>query len=104
MSRYILVPAEGGNTLSIDIPKGLVCNDLFDYVKAKVKDTDRLQWLIQQLGLNVITEDKDGTMMIGDKRVPNVNLRECLIDTCNNTFLEKHEKFYSVLRDFNVTF
>lgn len=104
MSRYILVPAEGGSVVTIDIPNGLVCNDLYDELKPKVKDVNRLQWLLRQLGMNIITEDRDGTMMIDNRRIPDVILRECLIDTCNNTFLEKHEKFYSTLRDFNVTF
>ena len=104
MSCYILVPVEDGTELSINLPKGLVCNILYDDLESKVKDVDRLQWLVKQLALNVITEDNDGVMLIKDKRIPSVNLREALVDTCNDKFLEKHEQFYTILRKFDVVF
>ena len=104
MSRYILVLVEDGTELSINLPKGLVCNVLYDDLESKVKDVDRLQWLVKQLALNVITEDNDGVMLIKDKRIPSVNLREALVDTCNDKFLEKHEQFYTILRQFDVVF
>ena len=104
MSRYLLVPVDGGDQLPIKIPPGLVCNTLFDAIKSRVKDKSRLSWLIKQLALNCITEDDDGVMICKDKRIPDVMLRDAIIDTCNNLFLEKNESFYKILRNFNITF
>lgn len=104
MSRYILVPFDDGENLTIQMPKGLVCNDLFDELKTKVADEKRLQWLIKQMALHIITEDNEGVMVVKDKKVPNVNFRQALIDTCNDVFLQEHEQFYEILRKFNITF
>lgn len=104
MSRYILVPVEDGNNLSISIPKGIVCNVLYDELSPKVKNDQRLDWLLKQLAVNFIMEDDDGVMTVKDQRIPDINLREALIDTCNDKFLQKHEQFYSILRKFNITF
>lgn len=98
------MPIDEGDQMTIKIPPGLVCNTMFDEMKEKVDDKMRLKWLLKQLALNCVTEDDDGVMVCKDRREPDVNLRDAIVDTCNNRFLEKNERFYKILRDFNVTF
>jgi hypothetical protein len=104
MSRYILVPVDDGDCISLSIPQGLVCNEMFEDLKNKVMNKKKLKTLIQELASNLISESEDGCITRKDKKISNVKLRDALIDTCNSEFFEKYESFYKILRDLGITF
>ena len=104
MSRYILLPVTDGDPVSIKIPPGLVSNELYDTVKDKVANREKLKWLIQSLARNDISAAHNGNVCYRDIELNNVNLNEAVTDCCNNKFFEKYEKFYELLRTCSITF
>ena len=105
MSRYLLMPVDDEKeSITVEIPEGLICSTMFDEIKHKVINKKKLRWLLQQLAKNEISESDDGQITLQDKKVSNVNLREALIDTCNSEFFEKYEDFYELLRKFDIVF
>ena len=104
MSRYILVPVGEGDVINVSIPKGLVCNIMYDELQDKVADKPKLKMLLEKLACNQISESEDGFILRREAEVSDIILREALVDTCNNRFFEKHEDFYTILRSIGVTF
>ncbi len=104
MSRYILVPMGEGDVVNVSIPKGLVCNIMYDELQDKVTDKPKLKMLLEKLACNQITESEDGRILRKEGKVSDIILREALIDTCNMRFFEKYEDFYTILRNIGVTF
>ena len=104
MSRYILVPVDDGDCISLKIPQGLVCNEMFEDLKHKVINKKKLKMLIQELAANLISESEEGYMTRKDEQISDVKLRDALIDTCNSEFFEKYESFYKILRQLGITF
>ena len=104
MSRYILLPVSEGHPLTIKMPPGLVSTELYDSVKDRVTDREKLKWLIQSLARNSISAASNGNVCYEDTELDNVNLNAVVEDCCNNKFHEKYEKFYELLRSCNITF
>jgi len=104
MSRYILVPIDNGDAISLSIPEGLVCNEMYEDLRHKVMNKKKLKKLIQELASNLISESEEGYITSNDKKISDVKLREALIDTCNSEFYEKYESFYKILRNLGITF
>ena len=104
MSRYLLIPVSEGEAKTILIPDGLISDDIYKDLEQHVINKNKLKWLLRQLALNDITEDDNGCVVCRDNNAVEIKFRDALIDICNNDFHEKYEKFYALLRNFNITF
>ena len=104
MSRYMLIPVEDDTAASIpvDLPDGIVCDEVYQSIKRKVKDIERLNWLIGKLTHNRITESPTGLIMWNGTQMK-LNFRDVIIDTCNNIFKREYEDFYKLLRGFDIS-
>lgn len=107
MSRYLLIPADetSADIKTVTVPEGLIFNELYINLRDKVINKSKLKMIADCLARNEISETEDGAILHRDKKVAEgFNLRDALIDTCNNTFLEKYEQFYKLLRMFDIIF
>ena len=104
MTRYILYPVTEGESRSLKIPPGLITNDLYDEVKDKISDTRKLNWLLESLAKNDVSASVNGNVTYKGAEIEGGNLRDAIIDSCNNVFLEKYESFYKILRSCNIVF
>lgn len=106
MSRYLLIPIERPNTENkqVILPDGLVVDpwkDLYD----RARDQNQMKELLLKLSKLDITEDLEhgfvkhkGEVMMG------VNFRNVILDSCNGKYLPCYEKFYELLRKFDIIF
>ena len=102
MTRYLLVPAEGeGESMMMTIPTGLMESGMFTELQEKIRDKERLRWLLRQFNSNGLTETCNGFIQYRDT-VFKINLRSFLIDSCNLKFLKEYEELYELLRNLNV--
>ena len=104
MSRYILVPVDDGDIRNLIVPNGIVCSNVYESLKCKVKDVKKLKSLIKDLSKNEISEGEDGSVVCRDINLKSINLRDVLRDICNSKFHEKYEEFYEMLRKFDIIF
>ena len=107
MSRYLLIPTDETNAeiKTIMVPNGLIFNELYTNIRHEVINKSKLKMIAECLARNEISETEEGAILHKDKKVAEgFNLREALIDTCNNNFLEKYEQFYKLLRMFDIVF
>ena len=107
MSRYILLPVDNANSeaKTITIPDGLVFNELYVDLRPKVINKSKLKMITDVFAKNEISEADDGSILQRDKKIAEgFSLKEALVDTCNNKFLEKYERFYKILRMLDIVF
>lgn len=104
MSRYLLVSVEDGEDIPVTIPSGIVKSDILEDLKDKVTDEKELKGLLIKLARVMVNESDNGGITVKDKHFSDLNLRDAIKDTVNHRFHEKHEEFYSILRDLGITF
>ena len=107
MSRYLLIPADDTSTdvKTITVPNGLIFNELYIDLRQKVINKSKLKMIVDALASNEITEAADGSIHQRNERIlDGFNLKDALVDTCNNNFCEKYEKFYRLLRKLGIVF
>ena len=95
---------EEKESITVEIPDGIMCSTMFDKLKNQVINKKKLRWLLQELVKNQVSETDDGHITHKDKKVSDVILRDALVDTCNSEFYEKYEDFYKLLRKFDIIF
>ena len=100
MSRYLLVPIDGGETKTISVPTGLMFSDS-SIIQKNVCDIERLRHILRQLHVNGLTETSDGFIKYRDS-VIKVSFQSFLIDSCNLNFLKEYEDVYKILRSLSI--
>ena len=95
---------ETKDNVSITVPEGLVNDEIYEGLKNEVMDKKKLRRILKTMFTNGVEEGEDGCIIYQDERMPDISLRDALMDTCNGKFCEKHEIFYKLLRKFNIVF
>lgn len=105
MSRYLLIPTDGGNTTmrEITLPEGIMPDPYSDLSK-RVSDQETLKHFLIKLTNADIASNDDGEVKYRDGIIAGVNFNDVVVDSCNGIFKDCHEPFYTLLRSYGITF
>ena len=86
-------------TKSIRIPEGIFSPKVF----ALVHDKNKLRQLLYKLSKTDISRTKDG--MVNYKNIPlNISFDDAVVCSSNGIFKRAYEKFYMILKKYNINF